>query len=382
MKKNSVLTVILAFAGISIACTSTGADHKGTAPVNDVYKSKQADSTALSNQNTLKEEQSNAPYTIALTGDIMMGTTYPAPALPVDSGKKLFKDVRDILKQADIAVGNLEGALCDSGETTKKKGAYSYAFRTPTGFVGRLSDAGYDFLSMANNHAFDFGIEGIRSTENALSHARISFAGIKGRTSSAIITHNGVRYGFCAFGHNSYTLRHQDLSLVKSILDSLKQKADIIIVSFHGGAEGKDKSHLPNGKETFLGEDRGSLRDFAHFCIDNGADVIYGHGPHVVRCVEVYKDKFIAYSLGNFCTPYGISTSGISGYAPVIEVRIDHDGRFINGKINSFIQQRGLGPRRDTTNVVARQIRALTLADIQSPAITISSNGEIELKQK
>ena len=130
----------------------------------------------------------------------------------------------------------------------------------------------------------------------------------------------------------------------------------------------------------FLEEDRGELRSFAHFCIDNGADVVFGHGPHVVRCVELYKDRFIAYSLGNFCTPYGISITGISGYAPIIEVGVDGNGVFQRGKIHPFIQQRGLGPRRDTTGVVVRQIRNLTRQDITDNRLHIADDGTITKK--
>lgn len=101
----------------------------------------------------------------------------------------------------------------------------------------------------------------------------------------------------------------------------------------------------------------------------------------MVRCVEVYKGKFIAYSLGNFCTPYGISITGISGYAPVIEAKVNRRGDFIEGKIHSFIQRRGLGPRKDTANAVAQQIKRLTQSDIKDSKITISADGTIRLKR-
>lgn len=329
---------------------------------------------------TAASRDSSRTFTIAMTGDIMMGTTYPTTQLPPDDGKHLFDDAKDVLASADIAAGNLEGTLCDSGSSTKGNGKYSYAFRTPVRFAPRLKEAGFDFLCQANNHANDFGAEGITSTEKALNELGIEYSGIKEHKSWAIIERDSVKFGLCAFGHNSYTLKHQDLATVKAILDTLKAQADIIIVAFHGGAEGTSHSHLPQGKETFLGEDRGSLRQFAHFCIDNGADVIYGHGPHVVRCVEVYKGRFIAYSLGNFCTPYGINVSGISGYAPVIEAKIDGNGKFLSGQIHSFIQVRGVGPRKDTLNKVSAQIRSLTLADVPHSGVVIGDDGAITLK--
>lgn len=378
--KSYIFFIFLIVSVASIACSTMGADKRLPVPVAGVDSAEQGDTSAHSAYRGSKLKPIHDTVTIAMTGDIMMGTTYPTAALPANGGRGLFKDVAPILQRADIAVGNLEGTLCEGGETTKKKSKYSYAFCTPVSFGARLKEAGYDFLSMANNHAFDFGLQGVMSTEHTLDSLGIRYAGIKGRTQVAIIEQGGVRYGFCAFGHNGYTLRHQDLDVVEEILNDLTAKADIVVVSFHGGAEGKDKSHLPQGKEVFLGEDRGSLRDFAHFCIDHGADIVYGHGPHVVRCVEVYKDCFIAYSLGNFCTPYGINVTGISGYAPVVEAKLSIDGRFIEGKIHSFIQCRGIGPRLDKANAVARQMRSLTLADITKPSIVIADDGTIKLK--
>lgn len=379
--KTAAIMLIFVFAGLSIACTSTGADRQMSAPVDDVDETRPTEILLETQLDSTQKVSPNRMFTIALTGDIMMGTTFPDTVLPPDSGRRLFKDVRSVLRKSDLAVGNLEGTICDTGTTTKKKSALNYSFRTPTSFAPRLREAGFDFLSMANNHSNDFGRSGIRSTERALRYQGIRFAGLKSQPRTVIVTRSGIKFGLCAFGHNHYTLRHQDLSLVKTVLDSLRSKADIVVVSFHGGGEGTEMSHLPYGKEMFIGEDRGTLRKFARFCIDHGADVIYGHGPHVVRCIEVYKGRFIAYSLGNFCTPYGIDVRGLGGYAPVIEVRLDSTGRFVNGKIHSFIQQRGLGPRRDTDNIVAQHIRALTVEDVAEPGVTINNDGQIKLKQ-
>ena len=317
---------------------------------------------------------------IAMTGDIMMGTTYPSIMLPANNGRDLFRDAKDILAGADLTVGNLEGAICDGGRSTKGTGPNSYAFRTPTSYGHLLKEAGFDFLSMANNHANDFGLEGIESTESVLDEQGILYSGIAGRVESAVIERKGLKIGLCAFGHNSYTLKHTDLNTVGRIVDDLVSRCDLVIVSFHGGAEGRTKNHLPNGPETFLGENRGSLRQLAHFCIDHGADVVYGHGPHVVRAMEVYKDRFIAYSLGNFCTPYNVSLTGISGYAPVVEININADGSFIDGKIHSFLQTRGIGPRKDATGSVAREIRNLSNTDIPQSQATIDAQGNITLK--
>ena len=315
-----------------------------------------------------------------MCGDIMMGTTFPSVQLPANGGADLFKDAGPIFQRADLAIGNLEGTLCDGGQSTKGEGPNVYSFRTPTNYVQWLKQAGFDFLSMANNHANDFGQEGILNTERMLQQEGIKFAGIEGRTETAVIERKGVRIGICAFGHNSYTLKHTDLNTVSRILADLKQRSDIIVVSFHGGAEGRTKSHLPYGTETFLGENRGSLRELAHYCIEHGADLVYGHGPHVVRAIEVYNGRFVVYSLGNFCTPYGMSLTGISSYAPVIEVKMALDGRFLNGKIHSFLQQKGIGPRNDKSGSVAHEIKQLSESDVPQSEARIDDKGHITLK--
>ena len=321
--------------------------------------------------------------TVAMSGDIMMGTTYPTVRLPANDGRDLFKDTAPVLKEATLAVGNLEGTLCDGGTSTKGSGPYSYAFRTPTSYTHLLEEAGYDFLSMANNHSNDFGETGIVSTEKSLEGAGLAYAGLTGRREWTVVERGGVRWGLCAFGHNQKTLKHADLGKVKAILDTLRKHSDLIVVSFHGGAEGSDKGHLPNGPETYIGENRGDLRRFAHFCIDNGASVVYGHGPHVTRCVEVYKGRFIAYSLGNFCTPYGMGLSGPLGYAPVITVRVlSTDGSFVDGRIHPFIQQSGTGPRTDKAGIVTRHIKALTDTDVPASEARVTEDGRIIYKME
>jgi poly-gamma-glutamate capsule biosynthesis protein CapA/YwtB (metallophosphatase superfamily) len=319
--------------------------------------------------------------TIAMVGDVMMGTTYPSMMLPENEGKDLFKDAKDILKNADLTVGNLEGTLCDGGQSTKGTGPNSYSFRTPTSFAPRLKEVGFDYMSMANNHANDFGQTGIESTEQCLREQGILFSGIEGRVEKCVIERGGKKIGLCAFGHNSYTLKHTDLTVVGRIVDALVKECDLVIVSFHGGAEGRTQSHLPQGSETFLGENRGSLRQLAHFCIDHGADIVYGHGPHVVRAMEVYKGRFIAYSLGNFCTPYNVSLTSISGYAPIVKVKIDKQtGAFLGGQIYPFIQTRGIGPRTDHSGAVINQLKQLSDADVPQSQASISTDGSIKLK--
>lgn len=325
--------------------------------------------------------------TIAMTGDIMMGTTYPTTKLPQNDGRDIFSDVAPVLSSAHVAVGNLEGAMADKGTPNEFKRAKIssgagnvYAFLMPTRYAALLSDAGYDFVSMANNHSYDFGLQGQNDSRQALDKVGIGYAGNPGHE-YMIKEIDGVRYGYCAFGYNRQTIHMSDEQAVRRIIGLLRDSADVVIVSFHGGGEGGAFRHVPNGIETQYGENRGNLRRFAHLCIDCGADIVYGHGPHVVRGVEIYNGHFIAYSLGNFATPTGISVAGITGYAPVITVTIDSEGKFRSGKIHSFIQQPRVGPRTDNNHRAAQEIKQLSEADFPTSPLSISNTGELRLKQ-
>jgi poly-gamma-glutamate capsule biosynthesis protein CapA/YwtB (metallophosphatase superfamily) len=344
----------------------------------------QQSNTEETMDSTETQEEPMVNHHIVMVGDIMMGTTFPEEKLPPDDGEYLFRDVKGILSGADIALGNLEGPLCDTTVVlTKEMDEMKYAFRTPPSYARWLKEAGLDFLSMANNHVHDFGWEGIVATEEALKEQGIAFAGVKGRSESVVVQRKGVRYGICAFGHNYYTVQHNDstqLLRAAMIISKLRNEADIVIVSIHGGGEGTEFQHIPEGTEMFYGEKRGFLRKFTHFCIDNGADIVFGHGPHVVRALELYKDKLIAYSLGNFCTPYGMNLKGISGHAPIITVKTDRQGRFLSGAIHSLYQWPGVGPRTDSKHGAARQIKFLSEADVPKSEATIDAKGSIRQK--
>ena len=105
-----------------------------------------------------------------------------------------------------------------------------------------------------------------------------------------------------------------------------------MIVGFHGGAEGATHQHVLEGDETFLGEDRGDLRRFTHAAIDAGADLVLGSGPHVVRAMEIYKGKLIAYSLGNFATYGPFNLNAENGLTLVLEAHLAPDGTFLQRK--------------------------------------------------
>ncbi|MFZ6014319.1 MAG: CapA family protein, partial [Bacteroidota bacterium] len=259
--------------------------------------------------------------TIIGVGDIMMGTNYPEDKLPTMDGAYLMKEVEPILKDADVTFGNLEGTLLDSGGTPKtcKDPKVCYAFRTPVRYAKNLVSSGFDMMSLANNHAGDMGEAGRKSSMKTLEEAGILHAG-QVTHKTTFFWKDSVLYGLAAFAPNSNCVSLNDLPGAINIVKSLSDTCDVVIVSFHGGAEGAQYQNVPRKNELFHGENRGDVYKFSHAMIDAGADIIFGHGPHVTRGVEVYKNRFIAYSLGNFCTYRGISVNGINGLAPIIKV--------------------------------------------------------------
>ena len=330
-----------------------------------------------------QKTQNNANLiSIIGTGDIMLGSNYPSDAkLPINDGRELLSHVKDILKDADVTFGNLEGCFLNSGGNVKACNSGCYFFRMPDRYVKYLTDAGYDVMNIANNHMGDFGAPGRENTVKVLREAGLNYAGLEGVCETSIFELNGVKYGFCGFAPNSATVKITNIANAKKIVTGLKAECDIVIVSFHGGAEGKSHTRVMRNTETFYGENRGNVYDFAHAVIDAGADVVFGHGPHVVRAVELYKDRFIAYSLGNFCTSGDFSISGISGYAPAIKVFIDKEGKFVKGQIFSFLQKDKTGPQPDSNRSAATEVKRLTELDFPETNLKISEEGMISRKK-
>jgi hypothetical protein len=316
--------------------------------------------------------------TIIGVGDIMMGTNYPEDRLPPDDGKFLLREVAPVLRDADITFGNLEGTLLDEGGTPKKcnNPKVCYAFRTPVRYVQNLLDAGFDLMSLANNHAGDMGDEGRDTTMTTLINAGILHAG-QMSMKTTILVKDSIRYGLAAFAPNTNCVPINDLDGAREIVAQLDSLVDIVIVSFHGGAEGAKFQHVPRTHEIYYGEDRGDVYEFSHTLIDAGADIIFGHGPHVTRGMEVYKKRFIAYSLGNFCTYKGINVAGINGLAPVIKVFTNPAGEFLKGEIIPTIQTHTTGVIVDPKKSVIKIIQELSEKDFPETEIQIDDNGII-----
>ena len=325
--------------------------------------------------------------TIACVGDMMLGLNFPdnAPLLPVHDGAHLFDDVRDILTSADLAAGNLECLLLDKGGQHRivHDPKYAYFFRSPERYVNHFVNAGFDFLTIGNNHLRDFGEIGVVSTMRVLDEAGIAYAGLKNRAELAVVERDGVRYGLCAFAPFEEMCQITDYDLVRETISKLRHEheCDLVIVTHHGGAEGSGASHVTRKPEWFGGGDRGNVYEFSHICVDAGADLVFGHGPHVVRGMEVYKGKIIAYSLGNFCTPYKMNITGRCGYAPILVVRMTTEGEFRGGEIVSATQRTRTGPKRDAERAVVKEVQQLSKADFPESKLVIANDGTLSIAE-
>jgi poly-gamma-glutamate capsule biosynthesis protein CapA/YwtB (metallophosphatase superfamily) len=316
--------------------------------------------------------------TIGGVGDIMIGTNYPAGHLPPDDGKFIFDPVKQYLQSPDLMFGNAEGTFLDSGGTMDP--TKCYAFRQPTRYAQYLVDAGFDVMSMANNHVGDFGEEGRTSTGGTLSKVGLQWAGLVSKP-YVIFEKDSVKYGFTAFAPNTGTQDIRDLEAAKKIVRMLDSVCDIVIVSFHGGGEGATKNHVTRQTEMFLGENRGNVYAFSHAVIDAGADIVFGHGPHVTRAIELYNDRFIAYSMGNFCTYSRFNLKGNAGYAPIVHVNVERKtGKFISGKIIPIVQLGEGGPSLDPDKQVIFEMQVLTRVDFPETNVEILDDGTIRRK--
>ena len=135
---------------------------------------------------------------------------------------------------------------------------------------------------------------------------------------------------------------------------------------------------VPRGKEMFLGENRGHLRKFARDVIDSGADAVIGHGPHILRGMEVYKNRLIAYSLGNFATYGRFSLKGQKKLGAILELKLDANGQFINGKVFPTLQKGRGVPFSDPDKKAIGFIRQLSKSDFGKTSIQIDEEGNIQ----
>ena len=335
---------------------------------------------------------------LAFTGDINLGTTTLPAGLPPDEGRSLLEAARPHLT-GDFVVGNLEGVFADSGVSEKciDRAALArlrragrepaeppvrencYAFRTPTHLAGRLREAGFTHLNLANNHSGDLGAPGRASTLAVLDEQGLVSYGPLGRIAMDTVQRGDSMSVVAIIGFTTYPFAYNLLDIVRSaeVIDSLRPHVDVLVVTFHGGGEGAKAVHTADGPEFLGSEPRGDLRRWARAVIDAGADAVIGHGPHVLRGIEFHRGKPIAYSLGNFATYRGFNVEGVRGLTGVLQLRLSGRGEYQGGRFVPMTQPPRRGPVPDPQAAAVALIRRLSAEDFGTSAARIGDDGSI-----
>jgi poly-gamma-glutamate capsule biosynthesis protein CapA/YwtB (metallophosphatase superfamily) len=312
---------------------------------------------------------------IKAVGDIVPGTDYPRNRLHPQK-QKLFQSVKPLLKGADFVFGNFESTLTSYPHSPKGVGGgLIIPFRTPPSYNQILKDAGFNIMSVANNHSFDFSVQGFKDTIQNLENTGIKAVGKKGQI--LIAHYEGLSIAWIGFSYFDYHNSINNLGRAKALVRKASKHADMVVISVHAGAEGTGAMRVPNKTEVFAGENRGNLVQFSRAMIDNGADLILGHGPHVPRALERYKGKLIAYSLGNFMGYRTLSTQAQLAYSLVLEVELNNKGDFVSGKIIPVHLNRQGIPYPDRQGRSIKLIRQLTQQDFPKTPLIIKNDGQI-----
>ena len=307
---------------------------------------------------------------IVATGDIVMGST---PNLPSDGGRSFFSDVETDLA-GDVVLGNLEGTLSTGGGSKCGKGSTNcFAFQTPPSYARWLQQAGFTVMNLANNHAYDFGAAGLRQTTDALAGVGLEWTGRPGQITVQKVA--GIRVAVVGFAPYPWAQSLTDIAAAKKLVRKAARSADVVVVTMHAGAEGSDRQHVERGTELFLGENRGDSMRFAHAVVDAGADLVVGSGPHVLRGMEWYKGRLIAYSLGNFAGYKVFSLGGPLSTSGILRVTLRGDGKFEAGRlVPTHLVGAGL-PAIDPAEAAHGAVRTLSREDFGARAVKISRDG-------
>jgi hypothetical protein len=267
-----------------------------------------------------------APIKMIFGGDIVLGNSFVVEHIPKEWEASYFAGVRDIFKSADMVMGNFEDTLTNHEKTSKNPGSgRQYAFRSPPHYAELLFQEGFRVLNVANNHANDFGEIGFKDTFTNLKQAGIAVTGLRDET--ATLTIRGLNIAVLGFTYNSRFNTVFELAEGAERVRQAKAQGTYVIVTFHAGAEGSPAIWHGNEDEPFMGENRGNTVAFSHAMIEAGADLVVGHGPHVLRSAECYQDKPIVYSLGNFVGVGGLSAKNFAAVSALLEVGVTQAGK-------------------------------------------------------
>jgi Bacterial capsule synthesis protein PGA_cap len=311
----------------------------------------------------------SARVTIAFGGDIaLLG---PAPA-------SLFSGVRGQLRQADVAIGNLEGTLSTGGSSKCGAGSSGcFAFQAPPQSAALLRGAGFDDLNVANNHAFDYGASGQRQTLHALARYRLRWSGRPHQIT--VVRSHGVRIAILGFAPYPWAQSLTNIPAAQQLVRRAAARADLVVAVLHAGAEGTDHQHVPRGTEYYLGENRGDERRFSHALVAAGANLVLASGPHVLRGLQLFHNTLIAYSLGNFAMcSQALSMEGVLSQSGILVVTLGGDGTPVSGRFLP-VQLYGGVPRQTPGGSIVQRVNALSHTDFGGSAVLVGSNHALGL---
>ena len=310
-------------------------------------------------------------FTISAVGDTMLGKNGNGPPNP-DTYLSAIEE--PLQAGADIVFGNLEGTFSDvSGSKCGEGSSNCFAFQVPPSYATYLARAGFTILNTANNHSHDFGEAGLKQTVEAIRGAGMVDVGQRGQVT--VVNAGSVRVGFVGFAPYRENASMLDLPAARALIQHARQQSDVVVAYMHAGAEGSDAQHVTGEEEFYVGEDRGNAQAFAHMAIDEGASLVLGSGPHILRGMEFYKGRLIVYSLGNFAGYSNFNTSGILSNSAIVHVTLNGAGEFVTGTVIPVAltskNQPTLGG--DAVGMMAR----LSAADFGDAGARIAGDGAI-----
>jgi poly-gamma-glutamate capsule biosynthesis protein CapA/YwtB (metallophosphatase superfamily) len=309
---------------------------------------------------------------ISAVGDTILGNT---PDLPPDPAHYLDAVDRKLRWKAQIVFANLEGTLTThtSGKCDGANGGECFAFRNPPHYAHYLSDAGLTILNDANNHSHDFGQAGLNQTVHAIHHHGMKQTGLPGEVTYARA--GGVRVAFVAFAPYSDTADLLHLSDAAALIRKARHRAAVVVVYMHAGAEGADADHVTGHEEFYLGEDRGNPEKFAHMAIRSGAAAVIASGPHVVRGMQFYRHRLIAYSLGNFANFHDFGAGGRLSDSAILHLTLTSTGSFHAARL--FAVRLDASGRPTLGGGTVDLVRSLTKQDFGRHRAQLSHDGKI-----
>jgi hypothetical protein len=327
---------------------------------------------------TRRAHTTGRQVTIAWAGDTVLGSTY---GLPPDRGRGMLARVAPTFRAADVAWVNLEEAL-SNGSAAKCAGSKPgtcFAFGAPMSYASTLPTSGIRIVNLANNHADDYGDAGQASTLAALRAAHVAWDGKPGQIE--ILRVRGLRIAFLGFAPYPWASRLDDIPAAVALVRRAAARADLVVVAIHAGAEGAGATHVPAGTEYFLGENRGASRAFAHAVIDAGADLVVGSGPHVIRGVQWYHGRLIAYSLGNLAGWRTFGMGGTLSESAIITVTLRSDGTVAAARWTSLALLSPGIPVPDSRKASLKLVEQLSREDFGASGARFAADGSLVVPQ-